>query len=176
MDFRNYTGSKITLGLKNNNPLNVKSFGFTYTGQIGKDNHGHAIFSDTIYGIRAGGLEFMTNLKKHKLNTISKQIDDWAAGNRIPYKKYVSEKTGISEVEDLTNISFNKLKTILQAMSAFEITEDNFIKIPTEEWTKGLSLIPTYYQPKETPPAADTNLSLGLVIGLAAVSYFLFFR
>lgn len=61
-------------------------------------------------------------------------------------------------------------------MSAFEITEDNFIKIPTEEWTKGLSLIPRYYQPKETPPAADTNLILGLVIGLAAVSYFLFFR
>jgi hypothetical protein len=65
----------MSVGIKNNNYLNVKNGTSPWLDANGKsagtDSKGHAVFKDPAYGVRAGILLLRTYFCKHKLRSIA---------------------------------------------------------------------------------------------------------
>lgn len=83
----NLNESKI-LGFRNNNPGNLKGKG--WLGQIGVDKQGHAIFTDSVYGIRALA-RVLSKMEDKGIDTIEKLIRTYAGGNPESYIKFMSK-------------------------------------------------------------------------------------
>ena len=95
----------MTVGERNNNPLNVKGLG--WRGQFKSDARGHAVFSSIPYGTRAAIITLRTYRFVHKLNTVAAILSRWAPASdtlgSIPgapanspegYTRFVCERTG----------------------------------------------------------------------------------
>jgi len=137
MDFRKFT--TYPLGMRNNNVGNVKNFDSSfYVGQVGKDNKGHAIFSDMRYGVAtfANDVLYKIFARPTKLNTITKIVNVYApasdGNNTIKYINFLSSKSGIAPNEILTKNKASLIK-LLNAMGEYEVTPQFFKKIPQSD-------------------------------------------
>lgn len=101
------------IGIRNNNPMNVKGTG--WLGQVGQDKFGHAVFPHHSYGLRAGARVLKTYYYKHGLKTIDAIIDRYCIGNREEYKAFLSKRlgVGIKEELDLEDCYMELLKAIV---------------------------------------------------------------
>lgn len=157
----------MSVGLKNNNYLNVKNGASPWldaNGQsAGTDDKGHAVFKDPAYGVRAGILLLRTYFRKHKLQTIAGILARWAPATdtigSLPgappnspkeYSEFVSGRMGIGpnaqlglfddegDIEEL-----GQLKDLFFAMAAFEIGKVNgkLFKVPEKDFAAGVELI-----------------------------------
>lgn len=108
-----------TLAEKNRNFLNVKTGKQPWRGQIGTDRHGHAIFEDAAWSIRAGAIILRKYESVYKLDTIEKLVNRFAEGNNDAYIRYLC---GELNVKPNQKISFTKrLPELLRAMVCFEM-------------------------------------------------------
>ena len=71
---------KRTVGIRNNNPGNIRAPNSTlvWQGQIGVDDHGFCIFDTYRHGLRALGKLLLTYYDKHGLKTVRGIISRWA--------------------------------------------------------------------------------------------------
>lgn len=141
MDFRNYTD--VPLGIKNNNVGNIKNFNSNfYTGQVGNDAKGHAIFKDMVFGVEAFSNDVLYKLfgRSPLLNTIEKLVNVYAPssdGNDTnSYINYLVQKTNIGRNE---TIQKNKtdLLNLLNAIAAMEVGAKYLKMIPSSDLTNG---------------------------------------
>ncbi|MBU3022882.1 virion protein [Aestuariibacter sp. A3R04] len=106
---------KLPLGIRNNNPLNLREVGIPWNGKTG-ENGGFTTFETPHYGIRAAA----NNMKNSYLSgntTIEKIISEWAPeteNNTAAYIASVSQKTGIAATENIT--AMPQLVEIIKAM------------------------------------------------------------
>lgn len=81
---------KVTRGIRNNNPGNVRLSATRWKGQIrpGSDKE-FCVFSSMEYGIRALIVTLRTYVVNHKVNTVRKMISRWAPPNENYTETYI---------------------------------------------------------------------------------------
>lgn len=167
-DFRNnalYVGSR---GLRNNNPMNIRPFKVIYKGQIGVDNTGMAIFETVEYGLRAGANELMINYSKHGLNTIAKQINDFAPpseNNTQAYINAVSKSTGIAPNKPLI-MDYKTVRALMRAIVDVELGTKYSNVITAKMIENGMNLL-------SNSMLVKTGVSFAFVGSVALLIYFL---
>ena len=138
-DYRN--NSNLVRGLRDNNPLNIKPAGFSYQNQIGVDDIGEGIFTDTIYGLRAAALDLYTAYYVHGRKTLTDIISVFAPasdGNDVnAYINYVSDQTGIDPNADI-GMNGDVLFKVMRAMANMELGESNAAIIPDQDFITGI--------------------------------------
>lgn len=141
MDFRNAPAAQGSRGLRNNNPLNLRPYGFTYQGQTGTDNAGHAIFTDVVFGIRAGVLELYTDYFIHGLKTFAAIVHDFApssdGNNEAAYVSALKKATGIGSGD--IELSGSNIEKILKAFIGVEIGSKYAGMISQSDIVKGIN-------------------------------------
>ncbi len=118
--FLNYF--EIPLGLRNNNPGNIRDMGICWEGKIGCKK-GFVVFDDIAWGIRAMIINFHTSITIHGNDTLRKYITRYAPPQENDTEQYiyiVSKKTGIGSNKKI-EYDFDKLKLILLAQFDVEI-------------------------------------------------------
>ncbi len=174
-----------SVGIKNKNYLNLKQVNPPWLdargGNSGKDSKGHAIFSDPVWGIRAGVIQLRSYFFRHNRRTIAEILERWAPATdtigSLPgappnspqeYSNYVAGRMGISynqrlEIfdDDQTIGNIAQLRELFFAMSAYEI--GGGFKVPVSEFNAGLELV----EPGIKADGADlhaTNTALAGVV------------
>lgn len=88
---------QMPLGIRQNNPGNLRPSGDSWQGMTGSKN-GYLVFSTAFYGLRALAKNLATYRSKYGLNTIRGIITRWAPSNENDTQAYiasVSEQTGV---------------------------------------------------------------------------------
>lgn len=138
-DYR--SNNNLVRGLRDNNPLNIKPAGFSYQNQIGVDDIGEGIFTDTIYGLRAAALDLYTAYYVHGRKTLTDIISVFAPasdGNDVnAYINYVSDQTGIDPNADI-GMNGDVLFKVMRAMANMELGESNAAIIPDQDFITGI--------------------------------------
>jgi hypothetical protein len=136
--FINHVGGPI--GLRNNNPGNLRDTGITWEGKIGA-NGGFVVFDDVAWGIRAFATNLYSSIKKYGTNTLRKYITRYAPPNENDTEWYiqtVSQKTGIGP-DDVISNDVDTLRSILRAQFDVEIGPQYSALITDEDIDEGLS-------------------------------------
>ncbi|MDD9178423.1 MULTISPECIES: structural protein P5 [Aliivibrio] len=119
-----YVGVRQTmpLGIRNNNPLNIKfSEGNKWEGQTGQ-NRGFCTFSSSKYGIRAAARLLNNYMTKNSLTSVTTIITKWAPGSdNNPTKAYVdfvAKYIGVNAADN--NLTSAHIPALIAAMTRFE--------------------------------------------------------
>jgi hypothetical protein len=141
MDFRNDIRAKNSRGLRNNNPLNLRPVGFSYQGQTGVDSKGHAIFTDIVFGLRAGTLDLYAKYFVRGLKSFAAIIKIFApssdGNNEAAYVQQLKKITGIT-TNDIS-LSGSNIESILKAFTVVELGENYSNMIPQKDFVKGIN-------------------------------------
>lgn len=76
-------------GLRNNNPLNIRSTGVSWKGQCGVDQDGFCIFINRPYGYRAAFRILCSYRVLHGITTIKEIVNRWAPPSENNTKSYI---------------------------------------------------------------------------------------
>ena len=128
------------LGLRNNNPGNLRDVGIGWEGKIGS-NKNFVVFEDVSWGIRAMVINFHTSITIHGNYTLHNYITRYAPpieNDSAKYIQIVSQKTGIAPSEKI-HFDFEKLKLILRAQFDVEIGPKYSELITNEDVYEGFS-------------------------------------
>jgi hypothetical protein len=109
------------LGLRNNNPLNIRRNSDVYEGELASEN-AFKRFSTLPYGYRAAFVTLGTYLARGK-NTVEKIISTWSPPSENSTDKYiefVEKESGVARNKVLTNKSGADYIKIVAAMSRME--------------------------------------------------------
>ncbi|WP_305133990.1 hypothetical protein, partial [Parasutterella excrementihominis] len=79
-----------TIGYKFCNPLNIKVFGNNWSGMVGQDARGHAIFETPQDGICAAAKILKTYASKYGINTVDGIVDRFCAASDGVTRAYIS--------------------------------------------------------------------------------------
>lgn len=115
--------TQLPLGLRNNNPLNIRVSGEKWLGKIPTDN-GFEKFSSLEYGIRAAVINLRTYFNKYNCRTVSSIISRWAPANENntnAYIQYVANKMGVNSVSVLS-LNSGVMSKLVAAMSDVELS------------------------------------------------------
>ena len=126
------TNNTLPLGLRNNNPLNIRVSSNAWVGKISSPN-GFENFSDIKYGIRAGIKNLQTYYNRDSLRTVSKIINKWAPPSENDtnnYVNYVSSSMGVGK-DSLLPYNKETFASLFLAMSEMELGKKH--GIPTSQ-------------------------------------------
>ena len=115
-----------TIGIRNNNPLNLRPLsGDAFFGTTGV-NRGYSTFSDAVAGLRAGAVNMDSQVSLHGIDNIDDYIDKFAPEEdntpeaNFNYKRHVAKalNVGIDDKVDFTKPDVKK--RLLKAQVVFE--------------------------------------------------------
>ena len=115
-------GASLPVGVRNNNPLNIRVSSNTWLGKI-PSNNAFEKFTSLEYGIRAGVKNLLTYYNNYQLRTISQIITKWAPpteNDTSNYIKSVATKMGIASTSVLL-LNKNTFASLVSAMSEIEL-------------------------------------------------------
>ncbi len=121
MSAKDYRGTNYPLGIRNNNPGNLRPTPKPWQGQSG-ENKNFMVFENIVYGTRALGTD-LTNKFYRGLNTVRKIIDVYAPpseNNTAAYIAAVSNALNISADSPITNWSKDFLAKFMRAIIMHE--------------------------------------------------------
>lgn len=115
---------KISRGLRNNNPLNIRRNGTKWKGlsEIQTDNEFFS-FINASWGYRAAFITLMNYSRRHRLKTLRQWISRWAPpieNDTEAYIRFVSQKSGIPPEKVLSISDEVEMQAIVSAMSHME--------------------------------------------------------
>ena len=112
--------SSMPLGIRNNNPLNIRyDKRNDWEGQKGEDK-GFCVFSSSKYGIRAGA-KLIKNYMSAGLTSVSGIIKKWAPGSENPTNSYIDFVSKYLNVNALdNNLNEKNIPSLVKAMIKFE--------------------------------------------------------
>lgn len=115
----------MSLSVKNNNPLNLRSSANKWKGEVTSSSDEFEVFESWVMGLRAGLKNMKTQIERGN-NTIAKLVNVWAPPTENEtenYIRYVCEKSGIDRD---TKISFSLpfIQPITNAMVKMESGQD----------------------------------------------------
>jgi hypothetical protein len=116
------SGITQSLGLRNNNPGNIRISGDKWMGAIGNDGK-FVKFASPEYGIRALAHNLKSYQTLHGLNTIKSIIKRWAPKNEnftSRYIRFVAHKMGKKTTEELDLNKVDELLALVDAVIDFE--------------------------------------------------------
>ena len=130
--FSELFGADLPLGLRNNNPMNVRETSITWQGELPHDGDGYEDFAEPGDGIRAGARVLLNYQRKHELMTIRGMITRYAphADNNPTesYVNFVSRALNVPadarfSVEDIENLTL-----LAEAIIQFENGQQPFTR------------------------------------------------
>ena len=130
-----------TLGLRQNNPGNIRS-GAGFFGETGVGS-GYATFQNPLFGGRALARLLSTYKNKHGISNVDSLIDRYApSGDNSPesrsnYKGFMANKLGISKDDEIDLDDDNTKLAVMKAIVEFENRNEN----PYSDQEYNLSLI-----------------------------------
>lgn len=163
---------KLSRGLRNNNPGNLRATTIKWKGSSGQDSAGFVIFSSLDYGIRAMLIDLSAKYKRG-LDTISKILMVYAPpseNNTKAYIDFVSKMTGIGPNETIQPVPQNLAKIAL-AMIYVENGKSAANYIGPEDILAGMRLVSP-----ENKQIADTSKIFPILIGIGIIGILLLNR
>lgn len=86
---------RVSLGIKNNNPLNIRYTALNkWKGLVGSEK-GFCVFDTMEYGLRAGIITLRTYIKKHHLTSVEAIIKRFAPSSENNTSAYISYVSGV---------------------------------------------------------------------------------
>lgn len=113
-----------TIGYKFCNPLNIKVFGNNWSGMVGQDAKGHAIFETPQDGICAAAKILKTYASKYGINTVDGIVDRFCAASDGVTRAYISnvcKAMGVNPGEALDVKDPQVMTKLISAMMRQEI-------------------------------------------------------
>lgn len=113
-----------TIGYKFCNPLNIKVFGNNWSGMVGQDARGHAIFETPQDGICAAAKILKTYSSKYGINTVDSIVDRFCAASDGVTRAYISnvcKAMGVNPGEALDVKDPQVMTKLISAMMRQEI-------------------------------------------------------
>lgn len=113
-----------TIGYKFCNPLNIKAFGNNWSGMVGQDARGHAIFETPQDGICAAAKILKTYASKYGINTVDGIVDRFCAASDGVTRAYISnvcKAMGVNPGEALDVKNPQVMTKLISAMMRQEI-------------------------------------------------------
>lgn len=186
-DYRNIAAAQSYRGIRDNNPGNLEA-GIGWLGIIGTDTTnlqpgqpGFAIFSDSVYGLRALGTDLMTKMTADGLTTITSIISIYAPPASNDTAAYISSVAGDTGLDPNATIPMDTttLASLIRAIVNHE--EGNG---PSQQFISDADIAQAISLMSQTnlnalasgtpPPSPDpAGTALLLLIGILAVSTFL---
>lgn len=139
-DFRGISG--LPLGLRNNNPGNLRPVTGGWMGQAGT-NQGFAVFDNVAWGIRAFAMNFNSSVTNHGTDTLRKYINRYAPPSENDTNGYVNKvaaDTGISPDAPIPTDA-DSLRRILRAQMNVELGPNYASKVTDADIDEGISLL-----------------------------------
>ena len=131
---------KVSRGLRNNNPLNIRRNRTMWKGLAERQSDKEFFcFSDIAWGYRAAFITLRNYRKKHGLKTLAGWISRWAPpveNDTDAYIRFVSQKCGLSSVAEPDTGNMEQMCSIVAAMSQME----NGVPADVESVKKGWEL------------------------------------
>ena len=126
-------------GIRNNNPLNIRSSSIQWQGKITENTDGtFEQFISLEYGLRAGLVNIRTYIKRDRLDNISVIIPRWAPaldGNDVrAYVRLVSNKSGVPATRRLSYNDRYELCRIVWAMAWVECGQEISFSTVEKAW------------------------------------------
>lgn len=127
------------LGLRNNNPGNIRTSGDDWKGMTGS-NQGFVVFANCSWGLRALAIAIRTEIGRGN-NTLAKLIYEWAPPSENDTEAYVNsmiQLTGISR-NQLFTATDNTLLLLMNGIVYVEIGPDFFNKLSAQDFSEGVA-------------------------------------
>lgn len=176
---QNFIGqTNLPLGLRNNNPGDLRaSFSIPWMGQNGSDS-GFCTFTDTSYGLRALAVDLTNKITSDGLNTISLIINKYAPPSENDTTTYINSVSGYTGWDSNTPIDLNNvnLGILMRAIMNVELGTGFSSMLSDDEIQQGIAMIPQNLLDKFTSffvnnPVLATASTLGGVAVLAALIF-----
>jgi hypothetical protein len=186
-DYRNVAAAQPYRGIRDNNPGNLES-GIGWLGVVGTDNTGltagqpgFAIFSDSVYGLRALGTDLMTKMTVDGLTTITAIISAYAPPSGNDTAAYISSVAGDTGLDPnaIITLDTNTLASLIRAIVNHEegdgpsqqfVSDTDIATGISMMSITNLNALASGTPPPSPDPAAAAIL---LLVGVVALSMFL---
>lgn len=114
--------SSLPLGLRNNNPLNIRVSNNNWLGKVASDN-GFEKFETLELGVRAGVKNLITYYNNYGLKTISKIIYRWSPPSENHTETYIKYVSGRMDLDANAIFVYSKqnFAALVSAMSEIEL-------------------------------------------------------
>lgn len=115
--------TKLSRGLRNNNPGNIRISNIRYLGEVDSTDSAFKQFKTMAHGYRAMFVLLHTYQKKYRLNTIEDMISRYAPAVENHTKAYidaVSEWSGVPATSRITTTNGDIMVSVVAAMSRVE--------------------------------------------------------
>lgn len=106
------------LGIRNNNPCNLRTAGIAYKGKIGESSGGYGIFDTPVNGLRAACLDLYLDMTRDLQNTVRSLITEFAPhGDNNPTNAYIQNVCARMGVTPDQKLSYHThIKPLLKAI------------------------------------------------------------
>lgn len=138
--------SGLPLGLRNNNPGNLRKSKDLWRGELPDPQNkgkGFERYKFVEYGIRANAIDIIGDIKKDGNDTIEKLINTYAPeheNDTKAYIKFVCNQLGLTFNEKIT-VTYESIAKLLDAIYHMELGANYAVKISQEMIAKGVSMI-----------------------------------
>ncbi|BDD04409.1 hypothetical protein [Aureibacter tunicatorum] len=157
-----------SLGIRNNNPMNLRKTYINWKGEV-VSNNAFEQFSSLAYGIRAGALNVLNKLKKGR--TLTSLINEYAPPHENKtqaYINYIAKLTGLPKHSRLS-ADRNTLFKLTRAICNMENYPEDRHLVSNQDINAGLNLLNNHFHPSEK--ARDGLLFTVAVAGLLTYSF-----
>lgn len=86
---------RVSLGIKNNNPLNIRYTALNKWKGLVSSEKGFCVFETMEFGLRAGIITLRTYINKHSLNSVESIIKRFAPSSENNTSAYISYVSGV---------------------------------------------------------------------------------
>lgn len=111
--------NKSPLGLRNNNPLNVRANGIVWNGAT-DENLGYVVFESSFYGLRAAARVLRTYRFNYGLTTVEQIISRWAPATENNTQAYIEHVSQVLEVAPSQPIPVERYPELMAVMILHE--------------------------------------------------------
>ena len=152
-----------TIGYKFCNPLNIKAFGNNWSGMVGQDARGHAIFETPQDGICAAAKILKTYASKYGINTVDGIVDRFCAASDSVTRAYISNVCKAMGVNPGEALDVKDLQVMTKLISAMMRQEIGAVAYSQETITAGvhkaLGIAGAAEQPTDKPRLTSKDVA-----------------
>jgi hypothetical protein len=161
--------ANLPIGLRNNNPGNLRPSLVSWKGQNGS-NGGFCFFTDLSYGLRAMATDLSNKISVDGLDTITDIITKYAPPSENDTQSYINNVARLTgwDADAVINLTTDNLVTLMRAQISVENGAQYAVLIDDSDIREGISLMSTSILSKIKDFFADspviTAVSAGGVI------------
>jgi len=124
----------LPLGIRSNNPGNLRPGKQKWLGELNADPRGYCVFVSAEMGIRAMMKNLLTYQRKYGLRTVETIISRWAPGSENDTESYIRQVEAQTGIRRALPISLQNPDTLMALTKAIIRHENGKPPAGTEAW------------------------------------------